>query len=105
MTNILKMINDAVAAQRNLKKIQADLKNQTVSFSTADGKIQVQADGDASLASIKIDPLLLSTTKAPEFENLLLKAINGALKEAKKKSAAHMQKLMAEMGLPNLPGL
>ena len=105
MTNILKMVKDTVMAQKNLKKMQNDLKSKTVQYSGAGGRIIVTACGDASLAGIKIDPEIVDPNRTGELEKLMLQTVNGALEEAKKMSAAHMQDLMADMGLPKIPGL
>jgi len=105
MTNMLKMIKDAVSAQKNLKKIQNELQQKTVEYSSAGGEVRVTARGDASLASIKIDPAAVAPNRADKLEKMILETVNGALEEAKKMSAEHMQKLMADMGLPNIPGL
>jgi len=105
MTNMFKMMKDAVLAQRNLKKLQDELKRKTVEHAGANGKVNVIARGDASIASIKIDPSLIDPRRADEIGSKVTEAVNGALDEAKKMSASHMQSLMADMGLPNIPGL
>ena len=105
MTNMLKMIKDAVAAQKNLKKIQNELQRKTVEYSSAGGEVRVTARGDASLVSIKIDPSAVAPNRTDKLEKVILEAVNGALEEAKKMSAEHMRKLMADMGLPNIPGI
>jgi nucleoid-associated protein EbfC len=105
MTNMFKMMKDAVLAQRNLKKIQDDLKRKTVEYTGANGKVRVTAGGDASILSIKIDPSLIIPDRAAEMETKVAQAVNGALDEAKKMSAEYMRGMMADMGLPNIPGL
>jgi hypothetical protein len=105
MTNMLKMIKDAVSAQKNLKKIQNELERKTVEYSGGGGTVRVTARGDASLVSIKIDPAAVAPDRTDKLEKMILEAVNGALEEAKKMSAEHMQKLMGNMGLPKIPGL
>ena len=105
MTNMLKMLKDTISTQKNLKKIQSELKQKTVESSGAGGKIRVTACGDASIISIKIDPTVIKPGRINELEKTLLETVNGALEKAKKMSAEHMQDLMADMGLPNMPGL
>ena len=105
MTNMLKMLKDAVSAQKNLKKIKNELQQKTVEYSSAGGVVRVTACGDASVLSIKIDPTAVAPDRVDKLETMILEAVNGALEEAKKLSAGHMQKLMADMGLPNIPGL
>ncbi len=105
MTNILKMLKDTVSAQKNLKKIQNELEQKTVESSSAGGKVRVTACGDASIIGLKIDPAVIDPGRGNELEKMLLEAVNNALEKAKKMSAEHMQNLIADMGLPNIPGI
>lgn len=105
MANIFKMMKDTVLAQKNLKKIQNELERKTVEYSGGSGAVRVTARGDASLAGIKIAPAAIDPNRADQLEKMILEAVNGALEEAKKLSAEHMKKVMADMGLPNIPGL
>lgn len=105
MTNVFKMMKDAVLAQKNLKKIQDELKQKTVQFSSDGGEVTVIACGDASIAGIKINEKAVNPHKTAELEKMVLRAVNGALEEAKKMSAEHMQNMMTDMGLPKIPGL
>ena len=105
MTNILKMIKDAAGMQKNVKKMQSQLRAKTVEFSSGNGLVTVTARGDASIAAIRIDPRALQAQQAAALEKLVLAAVEGALEAAKKMSADNMQDMMADMGLPNIPGL
>jgi len=105
MTNILKMIKDAAGMQKNVKKIQSQLRAKTVEFSSGKGLVTVTARGDASIAAIRIDPRALDAEHPAALEKLMLTAVEGALEAAKKMSADNMQTMMADMGLPNIPGL
>ncbi|MFC1461056.1 YbaB/EbfC family nucleoid-associated protein [Verrucomicrobiota bacterium] len=105
MKNMFKMLKDAASLQKNVKKIQSGLRQQTVEFSSGGGKITVTARGDGSIANIKIDPSVINPGKATELEKMVLGAVEGAIGEAKKLSGEEMKKFAAEMGLPNIPGL
>jgi len=105
MTNILKMIKDAAGMQKNVKKMQSQLRAKTVEFSSGNGLVTVTARGDASIAAIRIDPRALDAARPAALEKLVLTAVEGALEAAKKMSADDMQTMMADMGMPNLPGL
>lgn len=105
MTNILKMIKDAAGMQRNMKKMQSQLRAKTVEFSSGNGMVTVTARGDISIAAIRIDPRAMDVTRPAALEKLVLTAVEGALEEAKKMSAEDMRSMMGEMGLPNIPGL
>ena len=105
MTNILKMIKDAAGMQKNVKKMQSQLRAKTIEFSSGNGLVTVTARGDASIAAICIDPRAMDAAQPAELEKLVLTAVEGALEAAKKMSADDMQTMMADMGMPNLPGL
>lgn len=105
MTNILKMIKDAAGMQKNMKKMQAQLRAKTVEFSSGNGLVTVTARGDASIAAIRIDQRAMDVAHPAVLEKLVLTAVEGALEAAKKMSAEDMQAMMGEMGLPNIPGL
>ena len=105
MTNILKMIKDAALMQKNMKKMQAQLRAKTIEFSSGNGMVTVTARGDASIAAIRIDQRALDAAQPAALEKLVLAAVEGALEAAKKMSADDMQAMMADMGLPNIPGL
>ena len=105
MTNIMKMIKDAAGMRKNMKKMQSQLRAKTVEFSSGNGMVTVTARGDASIAAIRIDPRALEAAQPAALEKLVLTAVEGALEEAKKMSADDMQTMMADMGLPNIPGL
>ncbi len=105
MTNILKMIKDAAGMQKNMKKMQAQLRAKTIEFSSGNGLVTVTARGDASIAAIRIDPRAMDATRPAALEKLVLTAVEGALEAAKKMSAEDMRAMIGEMGLPNIPGL
>lgn len=105
MKNMFTMMKEAASMKKNMKKIQDGLRKQTVEFSTGDGKVSVTARGDGSVSEIKIDPSVVNPSNVKELEKLLLKAVSGALDDAKRLSAEEMSKMMGDMGLPKIPGL
>ena len=105
MTNILKMIKDAAGMQKNIKKMQSQLRAKTIDYSSGNGLVTVTARGDASIAAIRIDPRAMDATHPAALEKLMLAAVEGALEAAKKMSADEMHAMMTDMGLPNIPGL
>ena len=105
MKNMFKMIHDAAAMQKQVKKIQSQLREKTVEYSSAGGKVTVTARGDASVAAIRIDPAVINPAQPAVLEKLILSAVDGALEAAKELSARNMKNLASEMGLPDIPGL
>ncbi len=105
MKNMFQMLRDAAAMQKQVKSIQARLRQQTVDFSSGGGKVTVTARGDASVAAIRIDPSAINPAQPAALEKLVLAAVEGALNAAKEMSAREMKGLAAGLGLPDIPGL
>ena len=105
MANMFKMLKDAAGMQRNMKKIQDQLRKQTVDFSAGNGKVVVTARGDGTVASVKIDPEVIDPNRPAVLEKMVLSAVEGALDAARKRSATEMRRIMSEMGMPDLPGM
>ncbi len=102
---MFKMIKEAASLQKNVKKIQAQLREKTVEYSSGQGQVTVKARGDGTIAQIRIDPAVVIPGRAAELEKMTLKAVEGALAEAKKLGAAEMKEFASKMGLPDLPGM
>lgn len=105
MKNMFKMLKEAASLQKNVKKIQSELRQKTVEFSSGVGQVTVTARGDGSIANVKIDPCVVDPRRAANLEKMVLNAVEGAIEKAKKLSTAEMKKFAAEMGLPDIPGL
>ncbi len=104
MKNMLKMLKDAAGMQRNVKKIQSQLRKQTVDFEVSGGLVKVTARGDGSVSAIQIKPEAVDAARVANLEKMILTAVEGALDAARKNSAGEMKRLMGEMGMPDLPG-
>ena len=106
MANMMKLMKQAASMQKNMEKMQADLALRTVEFSSGGGMVNVIARGDATVDRIKIDPKVVDPNDVEMLEDLILSAVDGALKKSKEMVADEMSKLTAGLGLPpgmNLP--
>jgi nucleoid-associated protein EbfC len=102
MPNMLKLMKQAAAMQENLQKVQAELATKTVEFSSGGGMVTATARGDGTLADLKIDPKVVDPGDVEMLQDLVLAAVDGALKAAKDMAAAEMSKLTAGLGIPGL---
>jgi hypothetical protein len=101
--NMMKMMKQAASMQKNMKKMQDELAERTVEFSSGGGMVTAVARGDLSVESVKINPQVVDPDDVEMLEDLVLAAVDGALKAAREMAAQEMSKLTAGMGLP--PGL
>ena len=102
MVNMMKIMKQAAAMQENLGKVQAELAERTVEFSSGGGMVTVTAKGDGTIVSIRIDPKLVDPSDVDMLQDTVLAAVNGAIQTAKDMAAKEMSKLTAGLGIPGL---
>ena len=102
MPNMMKLMKQAASMQKNLLKAQEELALKTVEFSSGGGMVVAVARGDGTLAGLSIDPKAIVPNDAEMLQDMVLAAVDGALKAAKEMAAAEMNKLTAGMGIPGL---
>ncbi len=98
-----KMMKQLQKMQSGMLKMQEELAQKVVSASSGGGAVNVEVSGQKELVSIKIDPEVLQEDNREMLEDLILAAVNEALKKVDEMTAAEMQKLTGGMNLP--PGL
>ncbi len=93
--------------QKKLAQVQEELAQKTVETSAGGGMVTVVANGRQEVVKITIDRQVVDPEDVEMLEDLVLAAVNDALKKAQEMAAAEMGKLMGGLNLPglNLPGL
>jgi len=102
MVNMMKLMNQAASMQQDMQKVQEELAERTVEFSSGGGMVTATARGDMAIQSIKLDPKVVDPEDVEMLEDLVVAAVDGALKAAKEMSAEEMGKLTGGMGLPGM---
>jgi hypothetical protein len=64
--------------------------------------IKVVANGRLEIVSITIDPEVVSPDDVSMLEDLLVVAVNGALKQAQEMASQEMNKLTGGLSIPGL---
>ena len=102
MPNFMKMMKQAASMQKEMERIQGELAQQTVEFSSGGGMVKATARGDGSLASLRIDPKVVNPAEVDMLEDLVTAAVDGALRAAKEMAAQELGKVTAGLGIPGL---
>jgi len=103
MANMMKMIKQAQAMQKNMEKMQADLAQQEVEFSSGGGMVKAVCNGEGSLLRLSIDPKVVDADDVEMLEDLVLAAVQGASNTAKEQMAEEMAKITKGMNIPGMP--
>ena len=97
--NIMKQ---AQKLQAQMLKVQEELAQKTVESSVGGGMVKAVANGKQELVSIKIEPEVIDKDDAELLEDLVLSAVNDALKKAQEMVSEEMSKLTGGMNIPGL---
>ncbi len=94
------MMRQAKDMKAKMDAIQKNLAAQRVEGKSKGGLVNVVADGQGEILSLKIDPSLVEKKDAAAMENLVISAVNEASKKAQKLMTAEMSKVAGDMGIP-----
>ncbi len=96
------LVKQAQKLQAKMAKLQEELANRTVETSAGGGMVTVVANGRQEILSIKIEREVVNPDDIDMLQDLILAAVNDALK----KSQQMMQEEMAQVaGGLKIPGL
>lgn len=98
------MLDKLFEARQQAEAIKKRLDNVTVEGEAEGGKIKVIATGNKEVTSIEIDSDFFAAAEKEELEELVVVAVNNALRQAEHVSQAEMQAATKDM-LGGLGGL
>lgn len=101
--NMGKMMKQVQQMQRQMAKLQEELNEMTVEASSGGGVIRVVASGQKEIKEIHIEEEALEDADVEMLQDLILSAVNEALRRAEEMAAAEMQKITGGLNLP--PGM
>ena len=96
------LLKQAQKMQEKLAKIQQGLAEKTVEATSGGGMVTVVANGKQEVVSIKIEPEVVESKDAQMLEDLVLAAVNGALKKAQDMASEEISKITGGMSIPGL---
>jgi DNA-binding YbaB/EbfC family protein len=99
----MNMMKQAQKMQQDFMKMQQELESKEFEFSSGGGAVKAVMVGTRHLQSITIDPEVLDPDDVEMLQDLILTAVNGAIKLADDETSKAMNKLQG--GLGGFPGL
>lgn len=97
-----KMLKQVQKAQAQILKLQEELGQRTVEAASGGGAVRAVCNGSKELLELHIDPEILKEEDADVemIQDLVITAVNEALRAADKMVASEMEKITGGMGLP-----
>ena len=101
--NIANLMKQAQKMQKEMEKMQEELKEKTVEATAGGGAVKVIATGKREITEIIIQPEVVDPDDVEMLQDLVLAAVNEALRKADEMVSAEMARITG--GLGGLGGL
>ena len=99
------MMKQVQQMQEQMAKAQEDLANETVEASAGGGMVTVKATGALQVTEIKISPEAIDPDDPDMLADMVLAAVNEALRSAQSLMESRLGGMMGGLGGLGLPGL
>ena len=99
------MLKQAQKMQQDAAVLQEELEAREYTAVSGGGMVEVTVTGKHQLPSVKVKPEVVDPEDVEILEDMIMAAVNEAMRQADDTSAEEMEKLTGSMNLPNLPGM
>ena len=98
--NMQQMMKQAKMMQKKMAEVQEELKNMEFKASAGGGAVKVKVNGDQEILEIKLNNEMIDADDLDMVEDMVIVAINDALKQSKDESKNKMAGLTGGMNIP-----
>ena len=102
--NMNAMIKQAQKMQEDMETLQADLDEREYDVSAGGGVVGVKINGKKEILAIDIKPEIVDPDDIETLSDILVAAVNEAIKRVEDTNSAEMSKITGSMGM-GMPGL
>ncbi|HEY5501194.1 MAG TPA: YbaB/EbfC family nucleoid-associated protein [Candidatus Humimicrobiaceae bacterium] len=96
------LMKQARVMQKQLETVQEELKNMVFESSSGGGAVLVKVNGDQLLLEIKINKEIVDSDDIEMLEDMVMVAVNDAIKKSKDEYKNKMGSLTGGMNMPGL---
>lgn len=98
--NQANMIKQAQKMQEELRKMQEEIENSVFEATAGGGVVKAAVNGKHELTALTIDPEAVDPEDVEMLQDLVIAAVNEALRKVDEASSSGMSKLTGMKGLP-----
>jgi hypothetical protein len=102
MGNMNNMMKQMQKMQQDMQRIQEEVQLREVEATSGGGAVTAVVTGKKELVSIKIKPEVVDGDDVEMLEDLVVAAVNEALRKAEEMVSAEMGKVTGGMNIPGL---
>ncbi len=96
------MMKQAQQMQQKMERVQEEMEKREIEASAGGGMVTVVANGKQQVLSIKIDPSVVDPQDVDMLQDLIMVAINEAVRQSQDMMQQEMSKLTGGMNIPGL---
>jgi DNA-binding YbaB/EbfC family protein len=104
MPNMADILKQAQAMQAKLAEMQAEAEKRTVEASAGGGMVTAAVNGKLELLSVRIEPQVLDSGDREMLQDLIVAAVNEAIRKAQQMMAEAMSRVTGGLKIPGLGG-
>jgi DNA-binding YbaB/EbfC family protein len=97
MNNAMKQVQKA---QAEMARVQEELNSDLVTASAGGGAVKVSITGGLTVTNVVIDPRAVDPDDVEMLQDMVVAAVNEALREAQELANTKMSRVMGGLGLP-----
>jgi DNA-binding YbaB/EbfC family protein len=102
MKNMGNMMKQVQKMQKQMQQAQEELKDKTVKGTSGGGMVTITANGHKEIIDIEIKPEAVDPDDVEMLQDLILAAMNDALKQVDELVSKDMGKFTGGMNIPGL---
>ena len=103
--NMQAMIRQAQKMQEDMAAKQEELEAREYDISAGGGAVSLKINGKKQILSLDIDPEIVDPDDIETLSDILIAAVNEAIKRVEDTSNEEMAKITGALGMPGMPGL
>ncbi len=96
------MMKQAKIMQKKMAEVQEELKNMEFEASAGGGAVKAKVNGDPEILEIKLNNEMIDADDLDMVEDMVMVAVNDALKQSKDEAKNKMGGLTGGMNIPGL---
>jgi len=100
--NMNNLMKQAQKMQKQMAEMQEDLANKTLEVSAGGGAIKVTVTGEKQIKELTISPDVVDPDDVEMLQDLVISAVNEALRQMDESVNSQMSKITGGMNMPGL---
>ena len=101
----MNMIKQAQKMQQDMLKMQEELENKEYDATVGGGMVKAVVNGKHTVLSVEINPEAVDPDDVEMLQDMVVAAVNEAMRKAENEASANMTKLTGSLNLGGLGGL